>query len=362
MTNFKSAPATILRASDSVKLSGHGRDGVSKSLASAVRRDNRLKARDANAFSSTNSFLVGELEKRDSLIRMPLAALTWKKNIPVRVGGGWDETVTNLDAAFGAVGQDDDQSVVTNGATILPTIQGNFLKDIWLAHMVIIAMSINEYDMEKQKITGRSLDQLLSDGVRLQYEMHMDKNVFTGLPKYGTYGLLNNPNVTATNVAAGGGTGSPLDWAHKTPNEILADINTAINTVWAASGNDDGAIPNHILLPYAQYQLLLSTIVSAAGTESILTFLQHNNICNLEGDNLVFGVSKWNKGAGVGPTDRMVVYRHEERFIAVDELQPLTRRRTMYSPKTSSFDTNFAANISQVEFFYPQAVGYFDGI
>ena len=58
----------------------------------------------------------------------------------------------------------------------------------------------------------------------------------------------------------------------------------------------------------------------------------------------------------------VAIYRHEDRFIALDELQPLTRMRTMYTPRTSSYDTNYAANISEVEFFYPQTVSYWDGI
>jgi hypothetical protein len=322
-----------------------------------------MSARDAAA-SSTNAFLVSELEKRDPLIRQPLTTYTWPDNIPVRTGGGWMEFLSNLTIDYGSAGADDDANVTANGADVMPTIQPNIGKDIYKTHLFIQPTAINEFDMLRQQITGRSLDKLCNDGVRLNYDKHMDKNVFVGLTRYGTTGLLNNPNVYKTLVAQGSGTGSPRDWAHKTADEILADVNGAIITVWGDAGNDMSAIPNHILLPFTQYNMLISRKVSEYADKSIMDFLMENNIASKRGEQLVFGVSLWGAGAGVGnpATDRMAVYRHDERFIAVDELQPLTRMRTVYSSRHTSYDTNYAANISEVEIFYTATIGYFDAI
>ncbi len=357
---FKPSGKTVLAAIDSAAFVGGAMDSVSTNLANLATRN--IVANDA-ATASTNAFLISELEKRDPLVRQPLTTVTWAKNIPVRTGGGWVDKVSNLYIDYGSAGDDDDANVTASGATVEPTIQGNFGKDIYKTHLFIQPMSINEFDMLRQSITGRSLDKLLSDGVRLHYEKHMDKNVFLGLKKYGTYGLLNNPAVYATTVAQGAGTDTPTQWAKKAGPEILKDINDAIIYTWGASGNDMSAIPNHILLPFEQYNLLISKLVTDyQGQNSIMKYLEENNIAALNGEKLVFGVSAYGKGAGAGGTDRMVVYRSDERFVAVDELQPLTRMRTVYSSRTSSYDTNYAANVSQVEFFYPQTVSYWDGI
>jgi hypothetical protein len=333
---------------------GSAKDSVSLGLSAAV------SARDA-AGSSSNAFLVSELEKRDPMIRQPLTTFTWSKNIPVRTGGGWSEYISNLTIDYASGGNADDANVSTNGATVMPNIQGNFGKDIYKTHIFVQPVSINEIDMFRQNITGRSLDKLLGDGVRLNYEKHMDKNVFLGLSKYGTTGILNNSNVYATTVAQNAGSTSTT-WANKTADEILKDINDAIMYTWSASGYDMSAIPNHILLPFEQYNKLISRKVSDIAQMSIMQFLMDNNIAKMNGEELVFGVSLYGKSAGTGSTDRMVIYRHEERFIAVDELQPLTRMRTVYSARSLSYDTNYAANLSEVEFFYPQTVSYWDGI
>lgn len=331
---------------------GHITNGV----ASAIMND---FANDA-APSSSGAFLVSELEKRDTLVRQPLTTYTWEKNVPVKVGGGWVEYASNLNIDFGISGGTGNGVVNANGSNAVPVIQGNFGKDLYKAHIVAMFLRINEFDAERAQITGRSLDSLLTQGVRLGYEKHMDESTFKGLSGYGTTGLLNNPNVTAQSVAAGAST--KTTWADKTPNEILADVNGAITTVWGRAGNDMSAIPNHITLPFEQYNYIATTKVSDIAEKTILTFILENNICNINGGNLVFGMTNFAKGAGASSTNRMVVYVMDPRFVAVEELQPLTRRRTIYNPNALSMDTLYAANVSETEIFYTQTVGYFDGI
>lgn len=333
-----------------VDSNGHITNGVASSMMNGFAAD--------AAPSSSNAFLISELEKRDPLVRQPLTTYTWSKNIPVKTGGGWVEYASNLNIDFGLSGGTGDGAVHANGSNSVPVVQGNFGKDLYKAHIVAMFLRINEFDAERAQITGRSLDSLLTSGVRLAYEKHMDQNVFKGVN--GTTGLLNNPNVTAQSVAAGAK--SKTTWADKTADEILADINGAITTVWGRAGNDMSAIPNHILLPFEQYNYIATTKVSELAEKTILTFIQENNICNINGGNLVFGMSNYAKDAGAGNTDRMAVYVHDPRFIAVEELQPLTRRRTIYNSNALSMDTLYAANVSEVEMFYYQTIGYFDGI
>jgi hypothetical protein len=356
---YQAGKDTIMRAIDSKSMgfSGMAQDGVSLGLYGRFTG----AARDA-AISSTNSFLVSELELRDPIIRTPLTTFTYAQNVPVVVGGGWQENISNLNIGYGSAGAANNANVSTGGATVAPTIQANFTKDIYSTHIFRQPLSIDEFDILHQKVTGRDLETLLKDGVRMNYDKHMDENAFIGLSQYGTGGLLNYPGVYANAVADGAETGSPTQWAQKTPDEILTDVNDAIAYTWAAAGNDMSAIPNHILLPFAQYQWLVSHKVSEYADKSIMDFLMANNIVNKFGEELVFGVGLWGTGAGEGGTDRMAVYRMENKFIELRELQPLTRMYSLHNPSTNTFDTNYAANISQLRVMYPQSISYWDGI
>ena len=51
---------------------------------------------DADGIASGQAFLTSELEKRDMMVRTPLTSFTYARDIPVRVGGGWAETVSAM--------------------------------------------------------------------------------------------------------------------------------------------------------------------------------------------------------------------------------------------------------------------------
>ena len=315
---------------------------------------------DANGIASGQAFLVSELEKKDNLLKEPLAAVTYPRDVVVRVGGGFDEFVSSVSVGYGVTGGSDDGIIGAAAADGVPMIQANFDKDLFKTHLVTLGSRIFWIDMQRGNLTNRSLDTVLRDGVRLAYDKHMDANLYVGFTKLGTTGLVNNAAVTAITAANGGG-GTP-DWASKTPDEILADVNGAIIDVWTAAGNDLDAIPNHILLPYKQYNMLVSTKVSSAADKSILEYLLDNNIAKQYGVDLFIGATNFCSGAGTGSTDRMVVYVNKERFVAMDELSPLNRAMTTPNAEKFSYDTVYAANVSEAELFYLETAEYVDGI
>lgn len=59
--------------------------------------------------------------------------------------------------------------------------------------------------------------------------------------------------------------------------------------------------------------------------KTILTFLLENNVAKQNGADLFIGATSWCKGAGDESEDRMVVYCNREKYLAMDELVPLTR-------------------------------------
>lgn len=313
-----------------------------------------------SAIASGNAFLVSELEKRDPKIREPLTSVTYSRDVPLKVGGGWVEYVSAMNIDFGLTGGAGDGAVSAPGANGSPVVQMNLEKDTFGAHVFSTILRVPFVDMQRMQVTGKSLDALLTDGVRLAYDKHMDQNCYVGLTRYGTQGLVNNSNVTAASVATG--TGGSTNWSAKTPDEILKDVNDAITAVWSAAQYDLSAIPNHIIIPHEQFNYIVSQKVSQAADKSILEYLLDNNIAKRNGQQLVIAGCPWCKGAGTASADRMVVYVHHERFIAMEELVPLSRTMTQPNVEALAYDSVYMANISQLELFYTQTIRYFDGI
>lgn len=314
-----------------------------------------------SAIASGCSFLISELEKRDPRIREPLSSITYTRDVPIKVGGGWVEYVSAMNIDFGVTGGSENGPVSAPGANGSPIVQMNLEKDTFGAHVFSTILRVPFVDMQRMQVTGKSLDALLSDGVRLTYDKHMDANAYVGLSRYGTKGLLNNASVTAAYVA-NNAAGTSRTWANKTADEILNDVNAGILAVWQAGGYDLAAMPNHILLPHAQYNLIATTKVSQYADKTILEFLLDNNLAKRNGGNLVIAGCPWCAGAGASSSDRMVVYCHNERFLAMEELVPLARTMTQPNVEALAYDSVYMANISELEVFYTQTIRYYDGI
>ena len=193
---------------------------------------------DEAGIASGGAFLRSELEKRDPLIRKPLTSVTYPRDINISTGGGWVDAISAQSVGYGVTGGSGDGPVGSGGASGVPIVSANVDNGIYKAHVFQVALRVMFVDMQKANYIGRSLDSLLADGVRLTYDKHQDQNVYMGLARYGTTGILNNPDAAETMVDASG-TGSSTNWKNKTPAQILADVNAAIIANWAAADYDE---------------------------------------------------------------------------------------------------------------------------
>lgn len=316
-------------------------------------------AQDAAGVGSGMAFLVGELEKRDPKLNQPLTSVTWMRDIVAKTGGGWIEKTSNMFVDYATTGGN--QFGLIGGQTNnIPIMQANISKDNFKVVPWSNVLKVPYIDQQRLQGIGRSLDGILDDGIRLNYNKALDLMVYNGLPVENFYGLVNNPIIPATTVAVGALT--TTSWKTKTPDEILTDINNTINIAWAAAQYDTSAIPNQILIPPIQYGALVTGKVSTAGNVSILNYLLENNIAKNQGVDLVIVPSRWCIGAGTGGTDRMVAYVNDENKLCFDIPQPLVRAFTQPDATQVAYLTPYVANIGQVKFLYTQCANYSDGI
>ena len=316
---------------------------------------------DASAVSSGLAFLVSELEKMDPLLREPLTSTTYPRDISIESGGGWVEATSAFNVEYGVTGgQADGVGGVQNN---IRRIQADFSKDLYKVMPYEVAMSVKIQDQLRGAVTGRSIEQVYDDGIRLDFDKYMDINTYLGQSRYGTTGLVNDPNITAVSVAQGAST--KTTWKDKTPEEILLDINSAILDAWAAVQYDNSAIPNHILIDPANFAYLNMTPLTVAGVQggiSIMKYLMENNIATQKGVDLFIGECRFCEGAGAGSKNRLVAYRNEKRFVGMDVPVPMSRVMTQPNIDTASYDSLYMAHVGQVKIHYYEPFIYRDGI
>ena len=335
--------------------------GMNMALLSDSTLGQGLRMSDAAGIATGMAFLEGELEKRDMRIREPLTSVTWMRDIVAKTGGGWvDFTSTlNVDYATPASGGNGLVGGQTNDIALM---QANVNKDVYPVASWALGMKIPFVDNQKMQTVGRSLDSILDKGIRLNYNKTIDQLVYKGLPSLGGTGLVNDASVTTTTADAGAGTGTPTKWTGKTVDEILWDVNKAIQTAWAASEYDDTALSNHILLPPEQYAYIASTRDGTSGDESILSYLLKNNLSANQGRELYIYPCRWCKGAGTANADSMVVYVNDEDKVYFDLPVPISRVMTQPVALQFAYITIYAAQMGPVKFLYTQPALYVDGI
>lgn len=314
---------------------------------------------DAAAVATGGVFLASELEKLNPQILEPLTSVTYQEDMPFNEGGGWVDFTSNFFVDYATAAQDEDSIIGTN-TTDIPVAQANITKDVYKVWTFAEALKYSYIDMQKSNKVGRDLKKLLDDGIRLNYNKAMDKNTYKGITKLGTYGLVNNPDVSSQ-LAANNAAGTSKLWKDKTGEEILDDVNTLAASIFEACEYDPSGIPNHLLIP-VDVMIYIARPMTIAGCASILEYIKQNYFGLNYGVELVIKGRRWCTGAGASTTDRMVMYRHDEKRIVTDITVPLMPVMTQFVPTQLAYLTPYVSQVGQVKFLYFQTIGYMDGI
>lgn len=195
------------------------------------------------------------------------------------------------------------------------------------------------------------LDGKKAMAARRAIEVVIDQMGFAGDGKTNTMGLANIPNAGTYTVPDGG---SGTEWSTKTALQILADMNGIENKI--VSDTNENEIPDTLLLPLTQYQLIATTPMSA--TIPNVTILEYF----LRTSQYVKMVDVWNKldGAGTASSDRMVCYRRDPE--ALEMIVP--QEFEQFPPEQEGLEWTVAchARCAGVVAYYPLSIAYGDGI
>ncbi len=331
-----------------------------------ARTFDQLHTYDQAFYDSTGAFLIGELERLDQKLHDPLVNVTWGRDIDLRedvtIG---DEVSSFTNSTFAAAGgtTPNGKAWASKDATAIVGVGLDIGKTANPLTLWSMELKWTLPELASAMQTGRPVDQQKYNGMQLKYNMDVDEQVYAGDTELSFYGLTNGTSVTAGNVAVGA-SGS-TSWSQKTPDEILGDVNTLLNSTWTAAGY--AIMPGKLLLPPLQFGYIVSQKVSNAGNISILEFLKNNSLCNAaNGKPLDIQPLKWLVGRGVGGTpgtlgtvDRMVAYTQDPDRVRF----PMTAlQRTPLEPRGLYQITTYYGRLGVVEFVYPETLQYADGL
>jgi hypothetical protein len=331
--------------------------------------DNSMLTFDRATIDSAGAFLVGELERLDQRLNMPLAAFTWSRDLPLRTDVSMgDETAsfTNSSFASAPTAAGSNKSWISKDATSITGISLDIGKTAQALPLLGYQLGWTLPELASAARAGRPVDAQKYEGMLLKYQMDVDEQAYVGDNTFGVKGLLNHASVT--NIANVAGVTWPaliVANAVTAPDLILADINELLTSVYQASAF--AFPPSKLLLPPLKYTLLASTKVSSAGNESILEYVKRNNASAALGVPLDIRPVKWcigvTNGNALGPgtsnKDRMCAYTPQEQYVRLP-LVPMARTPLEYRGIHQL--TTYYGRLGQVETPYAETIGYRDGL
>lgn len=224
----------------------------------------------------------------------------------------------------------------------------------------------NSYGYSLQEIraaqmAGRPLEaRKNAAAVRAQREA-WNRIAFYGDAEHGLQGWLTNPNIPADAVAADGidGEASSTNWDHKTPDQILRDMNDLVNGIVERTNGAEQ--PDTLLLPIAKYTKIVSTRASDASDTTIAEYFLANNpfINAIEWSNEITAAERAKHLGASDPFtgEIMIAYRRSPDAMTLE--MPQMFEQLPVQERGLEFVVPCHSRIGGVLVFYPcsQAIG-----
>lgn len=315
-----------------------------------------LQTYDQATIDSAGAFLIGELERLDQTLNMPLVDVSWGRDIQLREDVTIaDEMSSFTNSSFAAAGGPSaaGKNWIGKDTTTIRGLALDIGKTAQPLTLWGMELGWSLPELQSAQALGRPVDSQKIEGMELKRQMDIDEMVYIGDTSLGYTGLLNSAAADLANVSYGA-------WANPatSPDSILADVNAILTRGWTNSGY--AICPSKLLLPPLKYAALISRKVSDAGNISIYEYIRMNSIATAKnGRPLEIEAVKWLTGAGSAGTDRMVAYTNDKKRVRFP-LVPVQRTPLEYRGLNQL--TTYYCRLGVVEMPYPETVAYADGI
>ena len=332
-------------------------DGVrSGMIRIPTRDDNGMLTFDQATVDSTGAFLVGQLERLDPILHMPLMEVSWDEDIDIRTDVTIADdlssyTVSTFAAAPGVPGSQ--ISWVGKRANAIPSVDIDTAKTAQRIEPWARTLDWTLYELEASRLLGRPIDEQKHIALQRKWNLDLDHVTYMGDSTLSMNGILNHTLLTNTANALNG------SWSSASATAILADVNEILTSVIGYSAL--GAIPDTLLLAFPDLTLLASSLISSAGNISVLEFILRNNASKAAGVPLTIRGRKWLVGtsksfgglSGNGPTTTncMFAYRKDKNYIRIPVV-PLLRTNLEFRDIRQM--VTYYGRIGQVELVYPE--------
>lgn len=272
---------------------------------------------------STINFVRSQATHVEAAVyRTQYAEIQYPDLIPVDTSANpWTKTITFQ--SMDSVGMAEWISGYSKDVPLVNFSQSQFESGV---HMAAIGYGWNLEEINQAQMLNVNLSNEKGLAARRSYEEFIDSYLLRGSrPDNGSakdtdfHGLIDYPGVTVV-VAPNGASSSP-DWASKTADEVLLDINNILSGVWIDSQNIE--LADTLLLSENAYVQLANKRIPNTDT-TLMRYVMENNILRMRfGRDLTIRTVRGLETAGNGGVERVVCYRRNPEVLKAHIPMPL---------------------------------------
>ena len=207
----------------------------------------------------------------------------------------------------------------------------------------------NKDEISRAAKVGRPLEAMRASAARKAIEMKLDEIARQGETATGLKGLYNAVGISEYTVPDG--TGGKTDFAHKTADEILADLYGIVN--YALTSTNGIEVPDTLALPMAVYLLIAQKKIAtdSEGATVLNYFLKNTpyikNVIWLPGLDTA-------AGAGGDSTNMMIAWKNSSDKLVFDLPMPFNQEELLQDGL--NYTVPCRAKTAGVTVFYPKSI------
>ncbi|HEC5316111.1 TPA: DUF2184 domain-containing protein, partial [Citrobacter freundii] len=159
---------------------------------------------DQATVDGSGAFLIGELERLDQTLNLPLVGYTWTRDIQLREDVSIADDISSwTNTSFGAAGtgaNPNGKNWVGKDSTAIAGVNVDIGKDGNPLNLWGMELGWTVVELAAAQQVGRPIDTQKYDGMQLKWQMDNDEQVYIGDDALGLKGLANLVGVTLNNA------------------------------------------------------------------------------------------------------------------------------------------------------------------
>ena len=333
---------------DSVSASNRGKCfSVNESYG---RKISKMYISDATIHDANFAFLTTTLAKLHTTLYEPKYFVTYAKDIPVDVGGGFVDYVSYYTVDWAGI-MNEFRNIMGNNANYIPRVNAGLNQKKVNVYTFEVAYDLRFIELEKMKklTLQKSIQEIYQNAIVAGWDLFVQNTAYLGIA--GGTGLFNSNNVMITTIDNSDATAANSGFQGMTDAEVVSFFNGVFEMYLNNSNMNISLLPDTFLVPSFVGSDLTSRF-SALYTSTLRKFLIDHNLGVDESDGQVkvtISSRPLLNTLGTGSHGRIVAYKKDKDFVRIDMPYPMQHYITLPNIDKMSYTSAFVGQISELQ-------------